>query len=260
VFKVNGVILDRSKPLELVCPKCLAAPGAQCTGVISRGAQVRQSNHLERWQDFLTLERDRGSKVEYTRTKAPGKPSRQAPQVQNAPKTKPVVRVEREPLPRHYDKYMASERWAKTCEAAFALTAERECRACKATAGVEMHHRTFERFMREYAQDLVPFCADCWAQVDALADDGMSVAAAMTKVCKRAPKPLVLVERSHTALLLNGKQVVKAQVIAVPCSECGAAAGAGCMGKLNGKRQALRRASLHEVRWEAFARAYPVTR
>lgn len=191
MYKVNGQILSRSEPLTITCVKCLAAPGDPCTGVVSRGAQVRKSNHVERWDEFIELERKRGSRVEFAKIRRvtpepspervkPSKPSK-------SPKPVEPVKVPREPLPRGFDRFMASERWQLTREAAF-LKNGRACRACKSVDGVEVYHRTFERFMREYAQDLVPFCPDCWSRVDALADDGLSVAAAMTQVCKTTRK------------------------------------------------------------------------
>jgi hypothetical protein len=60
---------------------------------------------------------------------------------------------------RKYKKYLLSQRWRK--ERALAIKRAKCCECCETVHRLQVHHKTYERFEREWQQDLLVLCEKC---------------------------------------------------------------------------------------------------
>lgn len=57
-----------------------------------------------------------------------------------------------------YNAYMRSDAWRRR-RAAFFVSHEQRCAACRSSDKIELHHRSYANFQAEHDEDLVPVCA-----------------------------------------------------------------------------------------------------
>lgn len=63
-----------------------------------------------------------------------------------------------------YERYLQTAHWSRVRQAAL-MRAGHRCELCNGKAGLEVHHRTYERLGCEAAADLITLCSDCHGRV-----------------------------------------------------------------------------------------------
>jgi len=61
---------------------------------------------------------------------------------------------------RRYLEYLRSPQWREKAEAA-KLAAGGKCQLCSSSAGLNVHHRTYDRLFNEHPSDLICLCRQC---------------------------------------------------------------------------------------------------
>lgn len=85
-----------------------------------------------------------------------------------------------------YQAYIASPAWRHR-KAAYFKKYPKQCAGCGGKDEIHLHHRSYERFMHELDDDLVPLCSTCHMWVHHLErTTGLSLADATDAVLKSA--------------------------------------------------------------------------
>ncbi len=79
-----------------------------------------------------------------------------------------------------YSEYMLSDEWEKTRQKALRVHG-RWCFVCGRTGNLQVHHKTYERFLNERMDDLMVLCKRCHGLVHSKLKDDKETLAAMLK-------------------------------------------------------------------------------
>ena len=86
-----------------------------------------------------------------------------------------------------YLDYLESPAWQTKRQEVFAVRGY-NCEACRSSQVLQVHHKTYARLGREYAQDMAVLCRDCHEEVHRLARRGSLAVATDNFIARKGGK------------------------------------------------------------------------